>query len=138
MPTAAASLGVLNNPNLFEFRDYVWRGQPVLVTGAMAEWPALTKWNHAYLREADVKSDGRVPVFYARHPRDMMRALEEWLPIAEVIDRIWGVRDASPYPPGSLFYLKQRGLQELPGLLLFAGVTSDLPRRRPSRARREP
>jgi hypothetical protein len=33
------------------------------------------------------------------------------------MDRLWGTRPAAPYPDGSLFYLKQRGLHELPGLL---------------------
>jgi hypothetical protein len=117
MQAAAAPVAVLNNPNIFEFRDFVWRGQPVLVTGAMTEWPAMTRWNHAYLREAAVKDDAPLPMFYAPGPRDLMYGLDERWPIAEVIDRLWGARPAAPYPEGSLFYLKQRGLQELPGLL---------------------
>jgi hypothetical protein len=117
MPAAAASVAVLHDPNIFAFRDFVWRGQPVLVTGAMTEWPAMTRWNHAYLRAAAVKEDAPLPVFHAPQPRDTMSVLDERMPMAELMDRLWGARPAAPYPEGSLFYLKQRGLHELPGLL---------------------
>jgi hypothetical protein len=110
-------MNVLDNPNIFEFREALWDGKPVLITNGMNEWPAMSTWNLEYLRRAAVKDGMPLPLFHAVNARDTMRPLDEWLPIDEVMDRLWGARPAAPYPDGSLFYLKQRGLQEFPGLL---------------------
>jgi hypothetical protein len=117
MSSTTSALVVLNNPNLFEFKDVVWRGQPALVTGGMSEWPAMTRWTHAYLREAEVKDGAALPVFHAATRHDSPRPLDGRMPIAEAMDRVWNQRPAAPYPEGSLFYVKQRPLQEFPGLL---------------------
>lgn len=42
------------------YRDYVARNRPVIIEGAIDEWPAMTKWTNAYL--AKVAGDDEVTI----------------------------------------------------------------------------
>lgn len=115
--TDEATLARLDAADISEFQALVRRGQPVLITGAMAEWPALERWNHGYLRAATVRDDSPLPVFHAPGPGLQMRPLDVVLELPEIVDRLWNLHPAAPFPDGSIFYLKQQPLQNFAGLL---------------------
>ncbi|HEY7789135.1 MAG TPA: cupin-like domain-containing protein [Vicinamibacterales bacterium] len=117
MAITSAGLMMLDAETASRFPDLAAQGQPLVVTGAMEQWPALRLWDYAYLRDAEVKNGSPLPVFHASRRGMPMRPLEQWLPLSEIVERLWNTRPADPFPEGSLFYAKQRGLQDFPGLL---------------------
>lgn len=80
-------------------REYYTTNRPVVITGAMAHWPALKRWNPAYLRErfgdrtvevqADRNADRRYESQSGRH-RSKMR-------FADYIDKILASRSTNDY-----------------------------------------
>jgi hypothetical protein len=47
----------LTNVTREKFREYAIRGQPVIVTDAMRDWPGLAKWNCNYFHQAFPNED---------------------------------------------------------------------------------
>ncbi|CAF0861149.1 unnamed protein product [Didymodactylos carnosus] len=46
------SISRISVPTPLEFyRDYVSKNKPVIITNALNDWPALSKWSNSYLRE---------------------------------------------------------------------------------------
>jgi hypothetical protein len=118
MTTAAATpLATLHQPAAAEFRALVEAGRPVRITGGLDGWPALGTWDRAYLRQAAVKEGAALGIFQAARAADWLRPVDGTMPLDEIIDRIWHARADEPFPPGSVYYMKQQPLQKFPGLL---------------------
>ncbi len=49
--SSTASVPRLEQPDLPAFQEFVRRGQPVVITGAMNDWPAMTRWSLEYFAE---------------------------------------------------------------------------------------
>ena len=50
VPRQAASCARLHKPTAEELLDLVKRSQPAVLTGLLDDWPALHRWDYAYLR----------------------------------------------------------------------------------------
>ena len=65
--------------------DYVHRNRPVVVTGAITEWPALRKWTPAYFKERF-------------GPKPVAVSYQETMPFDQFIDGVMASDEAHPGP----------------------------------------
>jgi hypothetical protein len=107
------------------FRKYIQGNRPVVISGAMESWPALSRWTWPYLAEVAGHCTGEVIVSqnglypdYVTQPSPMAKVE---MPFAEFLRRA-GASGESPLPPvlgpGETYYLygKSYLLEAVPAL----------------------
>jgi hypothetical protein len=105
-------------PSYDEFYEQYDRPQrPVVITGAMSDWRAMSDWSHAWFKE----HHGATPVELSRDRTHTTKAAS--MRLDEYVDRIVDGRDAG-------LYMNQFSLDRLPDLAKDIGVPYANPQRR--------
>lgn len=111
----APAIPVVFAPSVDEFVDYLRREQPVVVRGALTDWPPAARWTLEYLKsihghyrvKASVSKTGEYADYFERR----RLGVDPEVSIAELIDAIF-----APSSEADKRRLHQAPLESLPGL----------------------
>jgi len=105
----------VHSPSPLEFaRDFVHQNRPCVITGAMDEWPAMSKWTDDYLLERlaelelsiNVTPNGRGDAVAYHHDKEVFVMPEErTMSFADFLENLRGSRSRGG---GDVFYLSHQ------------------------------